>query len=171
MINVFCSHKLSDFINIGKSVNIDARHITDWSGHLFNVAGQKWIIFVNKKTLFSFIIMGILKKDLMNLSFLFIDTLIKQLDRENMLTIDYENYLRKSDQIVLFCTTDNDRKTLGSMNDFIYHVKNIYSTDKNLELTKKYVWLNLNQMPSGVLSYQTPREAMSEHIKTMANNK
>ena len=106
-----------------------------------------------------------------NLSFLFIDTLIKQLDRENMLTIDYENYLRKSDQIVLFCTTDNDRKTLGSMNDFIYHVKNIYSTDKNLELTKKYVWLNLNQMPSGVLSYQTPREAMSEHIKTMANNK
>jgi|SRR5690554_923052 len=171
MINVFCSHKLGDFINIEKSFNIEASFINDWNGHLFNVAGKKWIIFVNKKTLYSFTIMDILKKDLMNLSFLFIDTLIKQLERENMLTRYFENYLRNSDQIVSFCTTDNDRKTIGSMNDFIYQVKSFYADDKNLEMTRNYVWFNLNQMPSGGLSYKTPRESMSEHIKTMANNK
>lgn len=165
MINVFCSIKLSKLLNIEKSINIEPNFTTDWNAHLFSVAGKKWIIFVNKQTLFSFIIMDVVKKDLHNLSLLFTEMLIKQLDRENILTSNFESYLREFDQIANICTTDNDRKIMGSLNDFVYHTKACYEDNKNVEKARNYALLYINEMPSKVLKYRTPREAMREHIK------
>ncbi|AWA31127.1 hypothetical protein HYN48_14075 [Flavobacterium magnum] len=165
MINVFCSLKLAKLLDIQKTVNVNVNFESDWNAHLFSVAGKKWIIFVNKKTLFSFIIMDVLKKDLNNLSILFTEMLIKQLEREFILTSKYENYLREYDQIANICTTDNDRKIMGSLNDFVYHTKACYEDDKNVEKARNYALRYINEMPSKVLKFKTPREAMKEHIK------
>ena len=165
MINVFCSLKLSKLLNIEKSISVETNFMRDWNAHLFSVAGKKWLIFVNKQTLYSFIIIDVLKKDLKNLSLYFTDMLINQLDRENILTPEFENYLREYDQIANICTTDNDRKTMGSLNDFIYHTKACYEDEKNVEKAKNYALKYLNEMPSKVLKYKTPREVMKEYIK------
>ena len=165
MINVFCSLKLSKLLSIDKKVKCEVNVITDWSAHQFSIAGRKWVIFVHKQTLFSFVAVDVLKKDLNNISLLFTDLLIKQLAKENILTSDYENYLREFDQIANFCSTDNDRKTMGSVNDLIYHIKASYDDDKSVEKAKNYVSRYLNDMPSKVLKFNKPRETMREYVK------
>ncbi len=166
MINVFCSLKLAKYLNIEKSMGVESDFMRDWSAHLFLVAGKKWILFVNKQTLFSFTMMDVLKKDVQNLPSAFTESLILQLKREKILTAKFESYLREYDQIANFCTTDNDRKTMGSLNDFIYHTKACYEDDKNVEKARNFVLKHVNRMPSKILKYGTPKESMKEYIKT-----
>jgi hypothetical protein len=165
MINVFCSLKLSKILNLEKTENVVSNFETDWSSHLFSVAGKKWIIFVHKKTLYSFVLMDVLKKDLQNLSFLFTEMLIAQLNRDEILTPNFENYLREFDQIANICTTDNDSKVMGSLNNFIYHIKACYEHGKNIERARACALKYLNDMPSKVLKFHSPRETMKGYIK------
>jgi hypothetical protein len=166
MINIFCSLKLSKLLGIEKTVEINSNFETDWSAHIFSIAGKKWLIFVNKHTLYSVIVMNVLKKDMNNLSILFTESLIRQLDREKILTTNFENYLREFDQIANICTTDNDRKTMGSINDFIFHTKSCYEDDRTIEKAKNFALHYVNTVPSKVLKYSTPHEKMKELIKS-----
>ena len=164
-MNIFCSHKLSKLLNLEKTINPEFGVTSSWNAHQFSVAGKKWIIFVHKQTLFSIILIDVVKKDLQNIAFLFTEALITQLEREKLLTPNFESYLREFDQIANFYTTDNDRRTMGSLNDFIYHTKSCYEDEKRIEKARNYAWKYLNEMPSKVLKFNSPRETMREFIK------
>ncbi|ESU21260.1 hypothetical protein NAT47_07155 [Flavobacterium sp. HXWNR69] len=165
MINIYCSTKLSNIIKPEKFTlrNSDAEN--DWSAHLFPVAGRKCVIFVNKETLYSVVLIDILKKDLLNLQVIFTEFLIKQLEINKMLTPKYENFIRENNKIMNIYTTDNDRKTMGSLNDFISHIKASYDYSGDLDKAKKYVVKYLNTMPSKVLKFHTPNDMMIQKIK------
>lgn len=165
MVNTYCSIKLSRILKLEKNTNENSNSENDWSAHLFSVAGRKCVIFVNKETLYSIVLIDVLKKDLLNLKIIFTEMLIKQLEENNMLTPSYEKHIREINQIINVFGTDNDRKTMGSLNDFVYHTEASYEQYRDLERTKTYVIKYLNTMPSKVLQYFTPNEIMNDKIK------
>ena len=164
MINIYCSNKLSSILKPEKNITENANSENDWSAHLFAIAGRKCVIFVNKETLYSVVLIDVLKKDLLNLNVIFTEVFIKQLEVNKMLTPDFEKHIRKTNQIMNIYT-DNERKTMGSLNDFVYHTKASYEQYGDLDNTKTYVIKYLNTMPSKVLKFSTPNEVMNGKIK------
>ncbi|ESU30031.1 hypothetical protein FLJC2902T_05220 [Flavobacterium limnosediminis JC2902] len=165
MINIYCSTKLSSIIKSEKFIGGNSDPENEWSAHLFPIAGRKCAIFVNKETLYSVVLVDVLKKDLLNLQVIFTEFLIKQLEINKMLTPKYESHIRETNQIMNIYTTDNDRKTMGSLTDFIYHIKASYYDSGDLDTVKTYVVKYLNTMPSKVLKFYTPNDAMNQKIK------
>lgn len=165
MINIYCSNKLSSLLSLEKNITEYTNSGNDWSAHLFAIAGRKCVIFVNKETLYSVVLIDVLKKDLLNLNLIFTEVYIKQLEINNMLTPKFEKHIRETNQIMNICTTDNDRKTMGSLNDFVYHIKASYEQYRDLDQTKIYVTKYLNTMPSKMLKFSTPNNVMNDTIK------
>lgn len=165
MINIFCSTKLAALLDIKKTIDLNADFKTDWNGHLFVLAGKKWIIFVNKKTLYSVVLMDVLKKDLKNLQPVFTQAFIEQLERDKLLVSSFENHLNAVEKDIKICTTDNDTKLMGSLNNFVSTIKYCYEREKDIEQAREYVLKNINKLPSKMLQFQTPQEVMNDYIQ------
>lgn len=126
MIRIHCSKKLQDFIkNVEtfiptKDIN---RSLSDWNAHLFFVDKRKCIIVVNNLTAYSIFITDIVKKDLKNFETLFFHRLEEQLkhDKQNNQLESVESFFQVPR--LKFYKTNNDRKTLGRINDFMYNFK------------------------------------------------
>ncbi len=165
MLNIYCSNKLSTLIKTEKFENREVDSKNDWSAHIFSIAGRKCVIVVNKETLYSVVLIDILKKDLQKLPLIFTESFINQLDFNGILTPEFENHIRETHKLAKILSTDNDRKTMGSLNDFIYHIKGSYEDSRDLDKVKTYSTKYLNEMRSKMLKYSTPNEMMREQIK------
>ena len=168
MIQIFCSNKLSSLFGV-KNLDTNVSKLENgWSAHLFPVGGRKCIIFVDKLTLYSIVIIDILKKDTVQIRKIFQNELITQLHADNLLNIGDENSIIKLTETIVICPTDNDRKTMGSLNDFVYHVKASYEDTQSLDRVRTFVRKYLNEMPSKMLRFKTPKEVMKDQIKNYA---
>ena len=61
---------------------------------------------------------------------------------------------------VIQITQNTNLKTLGSMNDFVHHVRAMLYYDQNLTLEE--VGFRLSEIPCAPLKYRYPREAVLE---------
>ncbi|MDR4988788.1 MAG: hypothetical protein RG741_08145 [Bacteroidales bacterium] len=127
MTRIYCSKKLKEFIgDVYETLPVDYNELklSDWNAHLFFVDKRKCIVFVNMLTYYSVFIADIVKKDLENIDEIFLKRLNEQLHHDGLAAKDHENdsLLTKGTKI-RFIKTNNNKKVLGRINDFIYMFK------------------------------------------------
>jgi hypothetical protein len=66
-------------------------------------------------------------------------------------------------------TSNTNRRTLGSMNDFVYHVTGVLESDPSYSLED--IAYHLSKVPCAPLHYGYPREAALDLIDPPAHNK
>ena len=167
MPSIFISTKLSNLIGKSRLSLFDKSHLSskdDWNAQLFTVDRRKCIIITNKATLYSAVRLDILKRDLSDLKLFFIDALLNQLKSDQLYSNKGEGYLSDNLAKLIFTTTDNDKKVIGSMNDMIYQLKVgiqhrvpdlLNPTDIN---AAKYV----NSIPMSLIQFKCPLQKMHD---------
>jgi len=117
MPTIFCSTKLSKLIGI--QTRLPSLSLDNWNGHIFNLEKKKCLVFVHKETIYSFVIFDILKRHLKDLQKMFLEGLLNQLDNDKLLTDDNKNAIINEFGTIEFSTTDDDKSTIGFLNDCV----------------------------------------------------
>lgn len=122
MTRVYCTKKLKDIIGeVKETLPADFNDIklSDWNAHLFYVDKRKCLVFVNILTYYSVFIADILKKDLINIDEIFLMRLKEQLLHDRV-TDDFNKVISLTDGAkISFIKTNNNKKVIGRINDFI----------------------------------------------------
>ncbi|MEO5943580.1 MAG: hypothetical protein ABIP30_07670 [Ferruginibacter sp.] len=159
---IFCSAKLAKLLNIKTKVEVasleTATNMGHWNAHLFYHQRKKYIIFMNKLSIYSVTINDYRKTDLLTLKVLFIKALEAQCEWDKIVLS--KETLRQHFSEIIFSTTDNDRSAIGSLNDLIYHAKasldgerpSFYLTDQN------EILFNMNKMPMWPINGEYPNK-------------
>jgi hypothetical protein len=130
MFTIYLSNKLQKLLSpveLQSGNELATSFLGDWNAHLFTVDRRNCLVLVNNKTYYSVFIPGILKKDLRDFSGLFLTNLLRQLTHDQVIGTGEEALIREQYGNALLARTNNDRKTLGTMNDFIYQFKYHFS--------------------------------------------
>jgi hypothetical protein len=122
MTRVYCTKKLKDFIGeVEETLPDDFNDIrlSDWNAHLFFVDKRKCIVFVNILTYYSVFIADIVKKDLKNIDEIFIKRLKEQLIQDRVIEDFNKAILLTDGERISFYKTNNNKKAIGRINDFV----------------------------------------------------
>ncbi|CED57152.1 DUF6933 domain-containing protein [Aliivibrio salmonicida] len=126
MFQFKCTKKVQDFIGLKPSdlneIESERFVLGNWFVNSFTQNRRKVLVFMEEKTLFSFIIIGVRKEHIKTLRKHFLEGLCLQLKAEG---ISPQTIAAFSDNqtIIQYTKTDN-RSKVGSMTDLIY----LYST-------------------------------------------
>lgn len=163
----FCSKKLSDFVGLKTKRTEISDNSEKWNGHLFYLDKKKCLVFMHKETCYSVVLLDIVKKDLANLNELFIDNFIKQLYSDKILPQDKENKIRNDYKQLNLQLTDNDKSTIGSINDCVFRIKLSKNDHGNVLMNAKFYINNyLNETPMGSKQFHCAKELMKEKINS-----
>ena len=126
MTTIFCSNKLKDFL--GKDFFISADNkpgniYGDWNAHLFTIARHRYLILINNKAYYSVIFENIKKADFKDFNTLFLQRLTEQLIFDKAIHPHNIHLLIQKYSSPTFSKTNNDKKSIGTMNDFIYNYR------------------------------------------------
>jgi hypothetical protein len=170
MIKIYCTKKLESFVNVEHEDKTEFQESeNNWNGQLISIDRRKCLYFVHKKTLYSFVIFNILKKDLKNLDILLYEAFENQLKSDKIYDDKAERYLNIHFNGYKLLRTDNDQKTLGILRDSIFRIESYYydKVDK-LKSAKTYVNLYLNEIPLTSKKYRNAKDTMFEEINNHA---
>jgi len=172
MPTIFCSNKLSTILKINKIQHVIHDKTDAWNGHLFYLLKRKCLIFIHKQTLYSFVMLDILKKNLADFNMVFVENYIMQLQADSILPSTYENQIRERYKNIMLLPTDNDRKVIGSINDCVFRIK-YYGTHRveTLRDANQYIGQHLNETPMGAVGYKHPKDLMREKINQEYHHK
>ncbi len=157
---IFCSAKLAKLIKVTTKVEVAGLESTTGMGHwnadLFFHQRKKYLLFMNKRSIYSATVQDYRKTDLLTLKLLFLKALEAQC-RWDHISLSKEK-LRQHFSEILFATTNNDRSAIGSLNDLIYHAKaSLDAGSPAVHLTSgNDVLFNMNQMPMAPIDYDHP---------------
>jgi hypothetical protein len=162
MPTIFLSTKLAAIVGNDRLLPVDklqkADFINDWNAQLFIVDRRKCVIFTNKETLYSFVRLNIVKKDLVDLNAFFISSLFNQLKSDGLYNKKEEDFWLDNFKKLTFYRTDNDKKIIGSMNDFIYQLK--VGIEHKVGLLRNPTDIGaghyVNDIPMGLLKFRNP---------------
>lgn len=131
MVNIYCTRKLEKLVG-KKNMSLEPGSVElgNWNANIFPVQGRKCLIMMNDISYYSILFLDILKKDLLNLQHLFTKRLIEQLDYDGIaLSASCRDKLMNLSDF-RFLSTNNNRKVLGTMNEFAfdteYHINDSY---------------------------------------------
>lgn len=133
----------------------------DWIVNVFYLERRKILIFINEKTLLSFILYGVKNSDIRNIHHLLINGLEQTLTVENIEMSKLYKVLNEYSEIRL--TKTDNRKVLGNMNDLTDLYKHIIHTDgglQNLNLTE--VIMRINRTPQRNLDWSYSIDLVKE---------
>ena len=126
MTQIYLSAKLQALfprLNADTANFIQPSILGDWNGHLFTVNRRKCIVLVNNISYYAVFLVDILKKDLRNFSDLFLDQLLRQLTYDQVITEGQYPVITAQLGRLQLRRTNNDRKALGTINEFIFLFK------------------------------------------------
>lgn len=154
MPRIYCTKKLESFI---KDVDHDLpsdliyRSLLDWNAHLFFAERKKCLVFVNNKTAYSIFMINLLKNDLKHIDVLFHRRLIEQLEYDKIIGTNESCESLFPHEELKFYKTNNDRKTIGRINDFVYMFKShlFYKYDQLKNMDIIYENGLINSTPTG----------------------
>ncbi len=159
---IHCTKKLLNELGAlgGK---MPAKHPTGvfgpWHANLIRIERRKCVLFTNDRTLYSFLVPGVKKKD--DIHDLFLVNLNAQLAAEGLRQGERLKALTESGEIA-FAPTAN-RSVLGSMNDLVNRVEFLISRAGGLEKADMLrVNMMLNRVPMGALKYHYDIEKVYE---------
>jgi len=124
-----------------------------WHANLIRIERRKCILLTNDRTLYSFLVTGVKKKDLINFQELFALHLKINLEKEGFGPEDIKKALEEYGEIAIAPTAS--RSVLGSMNDLADQADFLVNRAGGLEkgdiLT---VNMMLNRIPMGAIKYR-----------------
>lgn len=123
MTKIFCSNKLKDFLGQKYFIPTEAssNFYGDWNAHLFYFDRRKNVILVNNKSFYAVILADIKKADFDNFSTLFFNRLTSQLLHDKVIEPSDMLLTIQKYTPFLFTRTNNDKKTIGTINEFVFH--------------------------------------------------
>lgn len=124
-----------------------------WHANLIRIERRTCILLTNDRTLYSFLVPGVKKKDLDNFRELFALHLKMNLAKEGFGPEDIRKALGEYGEIAIAPTTN--RSVLGSMNDLAYQVDFLIQRAGGLEDADMLtVNMMLNRIPMGAIKYR-----------------
>lgn len=152
MTTIYCSGKLAEFLGKEKltsPLESNENQLGNWNGHLFYYQRQKYLMFVNSKTYYAVLIPPIKKADLKNLENIFLQRLLSQLVVDQIIDEDYTLITLSRLLPIAFSRTNNNKKAIGTLNEFIYQFKGQLEYSNGIQPSLSILNSHLNQMPVG----------------------
>jgi hypothetical protein len=173
MLQLRCTAKAQKELGIKKSELADAKRgdtlLGNWYVNLFTVDKRKTLIFVNEKTLLSFILFGVKESNVKNIPEIFLRGLEQLLTIEgfdigqvNKVFSGYENYE---------FTKTISKSVLGSMNDLVYLYKSSVQYEggyKNIDIGE--LILKTNRTPQKNLGWSYSIDLVRELMQGTHDN-
>jgi len=129
MLLIQTTKKLADQLNVKSTKDqiIQNDSLYAWHAHLFVFDRRKYVIVMNNKSRYNFILGGLVKKDFMRF-----EALVKDAIKENLIADELDahvvqKYLEQCDTIN-FAPTDN-RSIISQMNEMILVTKHIWNAE------------------------------------------
>lgn len=159
MMTLNCTRKFAQRVPfpIVESARPSTNRLGAWCANSFNISRSPMILITNEKTLISVIIPF---KEVRSFHTRFLESLEVLFHSIALSSKDIQQELEEM-KVVQF-TTNTNRKTLGSMNDFDRHIRAMLNYDKNPTLED--ISFHLSEIPCSPLRYAKPREAVYEII-------
>lgn len=137
MTNIYCTKKLEKLLGkklLGQEEAHDSK-LGNWNANIFHLQGKKCLILMNDVTYYSLFFLDIRKADLLKFSDLFYARLIEQLDYDKIdFAVDCSPMLIE-ETTAQFLPTNNNRKVLGTMTDFIRAIEYIFHENYHGQLS------------------------------------
>ena len=160
-MNIFCTRKLETFIPVQKKTNANLTDPDNWICQLLAIGGKKCLLFLDKKTLYCVLILDVKKKDLQNISSIFVNEFIEQLRADKLLIKSVEQNIREKNIELVFYETDNDQKTLATLRDNTYHLQSyLFGKENKLASADRFRKSSINQIILGSRQYHKAVELM-----------
>lgn len=141
----------------------DLEGLGNWYSNIIRLDRGKHLIFTNEKTLYTFLIPGVLKKDLKNIKNEFISNLLFNLQNEGFGLKVIERV--REEYIEIGFTKSTSKSILGSMNEFAFQYE-VLLPEAGIKHSKI---LHLNQMinrvPMGAIKYDHPIERLKKLLQ------
>lgn len=158
-----CTQKLQKEMGLKKSDLQDSspgkERLESWHANLIYIDRKKCVLFCNDKTLFNFLVPGVVRQQVRDLGQLFQEGLERTLAGEIFAERTKEEILK---EIAGFSygKTDN-RRVLGSMNDLAFHYEFLILRDGGIHFAPiPEIIKQLNRMPMGALDYAYPNDTL-----------
>lgn len=154
MTTLYCSNKLREFIgekNFESTALLVKNPFGDWNAHLFNFDRKRHLIIINNKSYYAVVIHDIKKSQLKTLPTLFLDRLIEQLAFDQVISRQEIPIVCQKYTSLRLERTNNDRKALGTINDFLFHYTHHHfsASPNKLELLMANAGLNRHLTGAG----------------------
>ena len=136
----------------------------NWYVNMTTIDRRKVILFMNEKTLYSFMAVGVKKSNINLIHETFIILLEKLLTNDG---INQDKIIRTTDEYLEFeYTKTNSRTLLGNMNDIMSFYKHmIYSSCSSLKYCDMWEIINnINRIPQRNIGWKYSVDAMRELI-------
>lgn len=135
-----------------------------WTLNLFPIGRRKAVIFVNDKTLYSFILYGLRKDNSNEFHELFVKGLVQLLAFDEF--TEQETKLLLSEYNEIEYTKTNSKQVLGNMNDLIFHYQYLINDAGGLEHANLGEIIHrLNRMPQRNISWGYSVDAVRQLVK------
>jgi hypothetical protein len=132
-----------------------------WHANLIRIERRKCLLLTNDRTLYSFLVTGVKKKDLGNFRELFALHLKMNLVKEDFSPGDINKALEEYGEIAI--APSASRSVLGSMNDLAYQADFLVSRAGGLEKGDMLtVNMMLNRIPMSAIKYRYSIEKVHE---------
>lgn len=137
--------------------------IGDWCGHIFAVERRKCILFINERTLFVCLSVGVVKSDYRKIAPFFLDLLERTLIQENFSKAETAWVLDQHKSLAI--DRSHDRSVLGSLNNRIRDAKCIITYNGGLAHCDTPILVHLlNNTPMSPIGYSNGLEQMKKMI-------
>jgi hypothetical protein len=169
MATIYCSQKLSTLLGLPrKSKELTTATVDphSWNAQLFYLNKRKCLLFMHKQTLYAFLVLNIVKKDLGDFPKFFRQHFTDQLFADQLSNSQTTTFLDTAYEFITFFPTDNDKRIIGSINDCIFRIR-IYDSRREgtQSLSPTYVGYQLNKTPMGAIDYADPYEKMKKFLE------
>ncbi len=139
--------------------------ILQWNAQLFFADKKKCIIITNKETLYSVIVLDVLKKDIIPFDKFVTYNLMEQMAYDEILSPNSKQWVKNNFSNIELQNTDNDKRVIGSMNEFINEVKHhIYSKPNISYLDNKILSSYANTNIMSLIGFSDPKSIMAKKI-------
>ena len=161
---MYCTNRLLSELQVYIQPKYD-NHVNnglgDWYSHLFDHKRRFCLIFVNTKTLTTFVIPDLLKKDLKGFHDLFINGLTGLLENLGAERSLIDKII--PEYIHLQIVKTESKSILGSMNDYIQHFRYAFEDSREIDI-KKINEFNrtINEIPMGGIHMEIPQNRLQK---------
>jgi hypothetical protein len=154
---IHCTKKLMKELEASPSGRIVPEPLSGflgpWHANLIRIERRKCLLLTNDRMLYSFLVTGVKKKDLVNFRELFALHLKMNLEKEGFGQEDIKKALEEYGEIAIAPT--KSRSVLGSMNDLADQAEFLVSRAGGMEKGDMFtVNMMLNRIPMGAIKYR-----------------
>lgn len=164
---IHCTQKLLKELAVNPAdlgaAQVNPEGLGNWYANLLRFDRRKCVLFTNEKTLYSFLIPGVLKKDLLSIDNLFRSHLAFNMQYEGFGAGVIEQVLAEYKEIGFART--NSKSVLGSMNDLkVGYEFEVYRAGGIEHLNVLTVNQKINETPLKAIKYNYPIEELKRVV-------